>query len=235
MKTKTFGYKGTARIVGILYIIGTVAGILSASFLGIRNEPDYLAKIAENPNSLIIGATFVLIMGFALAMIPVFLYPVLKKHNEAAGVGYIIFRGGLETCTNIINVICYLALASLGAAYAAGADIAQLLSAGTALKAIITPSINTFAFGIGALILYTALYKYKLIPKWISVFGLIAILLHIASGGLVLFGLQEPFDTGSIIMNLPIAVQEMIMAVWLIIKGFNCGHKTEEDSKNDGK
>jgi len=48
----------------------------------------------------------------------------------------------------------------------------------------------------------------------------------------VLFGLQENFDTGSMIMNLPIAVQEMVMAVWFVVKGFN---KTEENSKNDGK
>ena len=213
-------YKKTGRIVGILYIVGTVAGVLSAPFLKARNEPDYLAKIAENPNALIVGSIFVLIMGLALAMIPAFMFPVLKKHSEAAGVGYIIFRGGLETCTNIVNVVCYLALSSLGAAYAAGADVTQLLGAGAAIKAIITPSVNTFAFGVGALILYTAFYKYRLIPKWISVFGFIAILLHIVSGVLVLFGLQEPFDTGSMIMNLPIAVQEMIMAVWLIINGF---------------
>jgi hypothetical protein len=77
------------------------------------------------------------------------------------------------------------------------------------------------------LILYTAFYKYRLIPRWISCFGLIAILLHIVSGVLVLFGLQEPFDTGSMIMNLPIAVQEMVMAVWLIIKGFT-NQETEE-------
>jgi len=87
--------------------------------------------------------------------------------------------------------------------------------------------VGAFVFGIGALIFYTALLKYRLIPRWISVFGLIAILLHIASGILVLFGLQEPFDTGSMIMNLPIAVQEMIMAVWLIIKGFRFKDESE--------
>jgi len=232
MKTKTYGYKGTARIVGILYIVGTVTGVLSTSFLGIRNEPDYLSKIAENPNSLVIGAILTLVMGFALAMIPVFMFPVLKKHSEAAGMGYIIFRGALETCTYIISAVCYLALSSLGAAYAAGTDTAQLLGAGEAIKAIANSSVGAFAFGIGALIFYSALYKYKLIPKWISVFGFIAILLHIASGALVMFGLQEPFDTGSMIMNLPIAVQEMVMAVWLIIKGFRAETKSKygEDS-----
>jgi DMSO reductase anchor subunit len=95
--------------------------------------------------------------------------------------------------------------------------------------------VTAFVFGIGAIIFYSALYKYKLIPRWISGFGIIAILLHIISGVLVLFGLQENFDTSSFIMNLPIAVQEMVMAVWLIIKGFNCENKPEEEQKNDNK
>jgi len=226
MKTKVYGYKSTARIVGILYIIGTLTGILSVSFLKVRNEPDYLAKIAENPNSLVMGAILTLVMGFALAMIPAFMFPILRKYSEAAGVGYVIFRGGLETCGYIISVVCYLALSSLNATEA---------SASAALNAIADSSVNVFVFGMGALIFYTALYKYRLIPRWISGFGIIAILLHIASGILVLFGLQENFDTGSLIMNLPIAVQEMIMAVWLIIKGFSCENKTEEDSKDDNK
>ena len=230
MSTKTYGDKGTARIVGTLYIIGTVAGVLSTSFLKARNEPDYLAKIAENPNSLVIGAILTLVMGFALALIPAFMFPVLKKHSETAGIGYIIFRGGLETCTYIISAVCYLALSSLSVLYMAGGDAVQLLGAGEAIKAIANSSVGAFAFGIGALIFYTALYKYKLIPRWISAFGFIAAFLHIASGTLVLFGLQEPFDTGSMIMNLPIALQEMIMAVWLIVKGFRCDKCADESA-----
>jgi len=226
MKAKNYGYKNTARIVGILYIIGTVAGILSVPFLKVRNEPDYFTKIAENPNSLVVGAILTLIMGFALAMIPAFMFPILKKHNEILGIGYIIFRGALETCGYIISVVCYLALSSLNATEA---------SAGAALNAIADSSVNAFVFGMGALIFYTALYKYSLIPRWLSGFGIIAILLHIVSGVLVLFGLQENFDTGSLVMNLPIAVQEMVMAVWLIIKGFNCENKPEEEQKNDNK
>jgi len=227
MKSNIYGYqKGTARIVGILYIIGTAAGILSVPFLTVTNAQEPLAKIAEHPNSLVTGAVLELVMGFALALIPAFMFPILKKHSEAAGVGYIIFRGALETCTYMISAVCFLALSLLGAAYKSGGDTAQLLSAGAALKAITDSSVTAFVFGTGALIFYTALYKYKLIPRWLSCFGIIAILLHIASGALVLFGLQKNFDPGSLMMNLPIAVQEMILAVWLIIKGFRCEDKS---------
>ena len=218
MKKEIYGYKGTARIVGSLYIIGTLAGTFSTPFLKVRNGPDYLVKIAENPNSLLIGAILILVMGFALALIPAIMFPILKKYNEALGVGYIVFRGALETCSYMINAVCCMALSSIGAAYAAGTR--DLLNAGAALKAVSDSSVTAFVFGAGAFIFYFALYKYRLIPKWLSGFGLAAVLLHIVSGVLVLFGLQENFDAGSLLMNLPIAAQEMIMAVWLIVKGF---------------
>jgi len=212
--------KKNARTIGILYIIGTAAGILSVPFLK-----------AENPSSLTMGAILELVMGIALAMIPAFVYPVLKAYSQAAGMGYVVFRGALETCTYIMKAACILALSSLGAVYAAGGQgAAQLTGAGAALKALADSSVTVFFFGAGALIFYTALYKYRLIPRWISGFGIAAVLLHIASGSLVLLGLQENFDIGSLMMNLPIAVQEMMMAVWLITKGFRCEDKLKEAS-----
>ena len=222
-KPYRYGDKKASRIVGILYITGTVAGVLSVPFLNIRNTPDYLNAIAYNPNSLVIGAVLELIMGFALAMIPAFMFPILKRYNEVLGVGYIIFRGALETCTYMIQATCNLALSSLGLAYAtAGTQNSDhFLIIGTMLNTIIDLPLGMFAFGFGALLFYSALYLYRLIPRWISGFGIIAILLHMAAGMLVLSGLQENFDKGSLLMNLPIAVQEMVMAVWLIIKGFH--------------
>ena len=218
---KELNYTKIARIIGILYIIGTAAGILSVPFISMKNSQDYLIEIAENPNKLIIGTILELVMGFALAMIPVFAFPILRKFNEIIGIGYIIFRSALETCTYIIQAVCLLALSSLGAAYAAGTQEAvHIFGAGMSLKAITDSSVNVFIFSAGALIFYSTLYIYRLVPGWLSGFGIIAILLHFVSGILVLFGLQENFDTGSLIMNMPIAVQEMVLAVWLIIKGF---------------
>ena len=73
----------TAIIVGVLFIIGTVAGILSVVFTGaILNAPDYLMKISANENKIIIGALFVLVMGFVLAMVPFIMFPIFKKHMK---------------------------------------------------------------------------------------------------------------------------------------------------------
>ena len=103
--------KKTARIVGALFIIGTVAGILSVVFTGpVLDDPDYLIKISANENQIIIGALLVLIMGFALAMVPVVLFPIFKKYNEALALGAVVFRGALEAAAYIAIVICWLLL-----------------------------------------------------------------------------------------------------------------------------
>ena len=221
MKIETYGCKGTARIVGILYIIGTIAGVLSVRFLNVRNGPEYLSRISEDTNAFVVGAILTLVMGIALALIPVFMFRILKALCVAVGIGYVVFRGALETCTYIISAVCYLALSSIGAAYASGMqDATSLLSAGMSLNALADSSVTVFFFTTGALIFYATLYKYKLVPRWISGIGIIAVFLHFASGIMTLSGLQENFDTGSLIMNMPIAAQEMILALWLIVKGF---------------
>jgi hypothetical protein len=80
---------------------------------------------------------------------------------------------------------------------------------------------TVFVFGLGALILYYLLYQSRLIPRWISIWGFIAIILHLATGILILFGWASEDSQWVTLMNLPILLQEMVMAVWLIVKGFN--------------
>ena len=223
-------YKKTGRIVGILFIIGTVAGVLCVPFLSSLKAPNYLVEMGNNVISLQIGAILLLIMAFSLAMVPAFMYPILKEYNEPLGIGYIIFRSAVETCTVVISVICLLLLSSLGAEYVAGGmqNTDRFQTLGGLLNTAYALPVSKYAWGVGAIIFYIALYKYKLIPRWISGWGLIAITLSMVSFVLVLFGLQEDFDTASLIMNLPIAVQEMVMAVWFITKGFQITDDTLE-------
>jgi hypothetical protein len=78
-------------------------------------------------------------------------------------------------------------------------------------------------FGIGALVLYSVLYRSRLLPRWISIFGLVTAVLITASAVLSMFeiGFNLPDGMFELILVMPIAVQEMVMAVWLIVKGFN--------------
>ncbi len=216
----------TARIVGVLFIIGTVAGILSVVFTGSTlSDPNYLIKVSENQNQIVTAALLVLTMGLALAMVPFVIFPVLKKHNEILALGYVVFRGALETVTAIAIVISWLFLLILSREYvAAGAPNASYFQTlGAVFLKGVDPisALGGIVFSLGALMLYTVFYQSKLIPRWISVWGFIAILLDLAACFLILFHFQSPSSTADTVMHLPILLQEMVMAVWLIVKGFN--------------
>jgi hypothetical protein len=210
----------TATLVGILYIIGTVAGALSLPLLGdILGAPDYLNRVAANPSRVVLGALLILVMGLALAMIPALMFPILKRWNEALAIGYVIFRGALETFTYMALVLCWLLLIVVAqqSVDSGAAGTAQFSSLGTLLVKAQEPiaAIVEIVFSLGALMLYSLLYQARLIPRWISGWGIVAAVLYLASGLTAMFGL----DLG--IVQLLMLVQEMVMAVWLIAKGFN--------------
>ena len=76
------------------------------------------------------------------------------------------------------------------------------------------------AFGLSALILNYALYGARLVPRWLSVWGLVGASLYMAAGAMVLYGL-EPLSTTQVVLEAPLGVQESALATWLIVKGFN--------------
>ena len=218
--------RNTAIIVGVLYIIGTVAGILSLTFTEpIRNAQDPLLYVSANENRVVIGALCVLTMGLALAMVPVMMYPILRKYNETLALGYVVFRSGLEAFTYIATVISWLYLVPLSQIHLqAGTPDASILQAlGTMLlNTEKIASITSIVFPLGALMFYSLLYQSKLIPRWISGWGLIAVLLHFVGGGLLdLFGIIPSMSAIQVALALPIALQEIVLAIWLIVKGFN--------------
>jgi len=219
-------YRKTASLVGVLFIIGTVAGILSVALSGsARDEARYLVDASANANQITIAALCVLLMGLALALVPIVLFPLLKKYNEVLALGYVVFRGALETVVYIAMTISWLVLIALSLEYvkAGTPDVAAFQTLGAILLAGIdaTNTILIIIFGLGALMLYTVFYQSKLIPRWLSVWGLVAIVLHLSTAFLIMFRFAPTLSPVIGAINFPIFLQEMVMAVWLIVKGFN--------------
>jgi len=219
----------SARVVGVLFIIGTAAGILSGIFtMPVFEAPEPLAAIETNPNQLITGAVFVLLMGFALAMIPAVLFPIFRKINESLAVGAVIFRGVLEAAAYIGIVLCWMLLIPLaGSRESAGAGGDAIFRLAYTMLLDGADWINlllAIVFSIGALMIYVLFYKSKLIPRWLSGWGLAGGILYLAAALLTMFDPQHPplsLDNGIGILMAPLALQEMVLALWLIVKGFN--------------
>ena len=166
--------KKIARMVGVLFIIGTAAGILSQIVVPILNAPDYLIKLSENKNRVILGVLLVLTMGISLSMMSVILFPIFRKYNEALALGAVIFRGALELVSYLGIAISWLLLLTLSQEYvSAGTPVVsnfQLM--GTMLRMDVNwfGHMLSIVFSIGALIVYYMFYKTKLVPTWLSLY-----------------------------------------------------------------
>jgi len=196
--------------IGVLYIIGTVALVLSVVVTdAVLTGPVFLTQIAAQPNQLAIGALLVLLAGFALAMVPVVFWPIGRRYNETLAMGYVVFRGGLETVIYIVGALGWLVLIALSKE----ADAGQLANFVRTTETVIWDQ-GAITFVLGALMFYFVLYQSRLVPRWLSTWGLVGAALGIVPplGGM--FGLSLG------ILVAPLALQEMVMAVWLIAKGF---------------
>ena len=216
-------YKKSGRLTGIAFIIATAAGVISVPLTSIINEENFLLKISESPNKLIASAFLIIIMGLACASIAMTIYPILSKHQKGLAIGALGFRI-VEAAAFIISASTIAVLVIIGKEFALAdsAKMTGLQIAGDVVKSAhsVIASNASFPFCIGALLYYIGFYKTKLVPNWLSIWGIIAILLHLVSCASVLFG-TDAFSTVSLGLNMPIALQEMVMAVWLLIFGFS--------------
>jgi hypothetical protein len=214
----------TSIIVGVLYIAGTVAGIISVVFGPDLDAPDFLANLSANEDQVFIRGLFEFTMAVLTVGIPFYLYPILKKYNEALALGHVVFRT-IETVFFTVGAISLLTLLTLSQEFViAGApDASYFQTLATLLLAVREWGggvFSTILFSLSALILNYILYQSKLIPRWLSVWGLIGVPLYLGSGFLPLFG-HDTRSTSFLLMEAPLALWEMVFAVWLIVKGFN--------------
>jgi hypothetical protein len=223
----------TATIVGVLFITATVTAIMGLGFLGSTLEPpDYLVNVSENETQVIIATLLELILAVSVMGIGVFMFPILKRYIESFALGYVVIRL-TEAIFIIVASISLLSLLTLSEEYVGGvADAALYLPSGTLLLALRDWAFvfGTLIFlGLGGLPLYYLLYRSRLVPRWLSVWGLIGATLILITGILGLFGL-DPESNVTTLLALPIALQEMIFAVRLIIRGFDAAAMAPESA-----
>lgn len=198
--------------IGVLYIIGTVGMVLSAVVTNaILSDPAYLAQVAAQSNQVAVGALLLLAAGLALALVPVVFWPIGKRYNETLAMGYVVFRGAIETVIYIAGALCWLLLIALSKEPDAG----PLAGFVRTTETVMWDQLLAIPFVLGALMFYVVLYQSRLVPRWLSAWGLVGAVLYIVAPLGSMFALSLGF------FMAPLALQEMVMAVWLIARGFN--------------
>jgi hypothetical protein len=216
----------TAIVVGALFITATVTAAAVAVLWGpVLTASDPLLEASQNASALQVGALLELIAALAVVAIPVAVYPVLRRHDHALAVGYVAARTveGVFLVAGVISVLVLLTMADAGAEVAvaeagAGLPDTMIVALGDWAGYVASP----LFLCVGALAFYSVLFRARLVPRWLSGASLLTALLYLPTVALAIIGVVGPDGTTPELMVLaaPFALMEMVLALWLIAKGF---------------
>lgn len=222
-----YSTKNVGRILGAFFLGVMVLWYIGYALLdSILNTPDYLLSIYPHKTKITIGVLFELLEVAGVLGITYLLYPILKKYHESLALGYFGFRV-FESIMLIVALLCPLILITLSQQYIeiGTEDDAYFETLGILLKTTREDwSLYVLAFfhPMAALPLYYFLYKTKLIPRFLSIWGFLAALFVLVDQVLFeSFGLGLGRIGGNPISGIPMGLNEIFLGIWLMIKGFS--------------
>jgi hypothetical protein len=189
------------------------------SILGVE---DYLASVSTEKTQVVMASLLEIINCVMVVGIAALMYPLIKQNSGFLGIGYVGFRV-IEASILIAAVLCPLLLVVLSQEYdfvgsGAGAYFETLGVLIKSAREYLTGLLTATFFSLGALLFYYFLYQTKIVPRFIAVWGFIAVPLMLAWNLIEAFGISLSFG---IVFGLLIILNEIFLGVWLIAKGFN--------------
>ena len=215
--------KQKTRWTGILILIGMVAGIFSVA--PAIDSPNYLSEGATNFNQVIIAAIFQLLMSLAYIGIAIFLFPIIRQTSIHLSVGFLSFRI-IAVTLSFLGTLLLLSTLILSQDFVtqSAPNLAFYETFGHLLKSTrdyINHIFMVIVLCLGNVLLYVSFIKTKLIPEWLSIWGIFSCCLSILASLLVLFGMIEIITSEYLLLNAPTGLQELVLAFWFIFKGLN--------------
>ena len=206
----------TALAAGALYLL-TFVSIPTLALYGAIHDPNYI--VGRGPDTeVIIGGILEIIVALAGIGTAVALYPVLRKQNEGIALGFVGSRI-LEAGTIFAGVAFLLTVVALRQA-GAGADAVIIGQTLVTLYDRIFLIGQSFMPAVNDLLLGFLLYQSRLVPRSLSLIGLIGAILLVAGDIAVLFGLIGQHAPSTALAAIPVALFEFSLGVWLVVKGF---------------
>ncbi|MBF9016341.1 MULTISPECIES: DUF4386 domain-containing protein [unclassified Oceanispirochaeta] len=212
--------------IGCLIITSLIAGILSS--VPALEKPDFLITLGSKNVQVLIAVFFQSIMAVSYTFIAALLYPIVKKYSENAAIGYFSFRI-IGAGFLYIGIVTLLSLLFFSKSFiSAGQTEAAFYHTTSELIRLVRDWLNhaglILPWSIGGLILYHSLYKIKIIPEWLSIWGIISSFLTMIITFLFIMDLVKITSVMYFAFNMPAAFFEITLAVFLLVKGFNSNY-----------
>ena len=216
-------YNRTARIAGALFLVAMVTSLMGGVWLeSIVAAEDYLATASANETQVLLGVLLELINCLGVLGIAAVLFPLMRRHNEALAAGYLGTRV-VESVVLAVAAVSPLLIFTLSQEYlaAGAADAAYFETAGALVMAArgqLASLLTPIFFSLAALLLYIFLYQTKLVPRFISMWGLIAVVALFTWNMVEAFGLHI---SAGMVFALPMILNEIFLGLWLLVRGFS--------------
>jgi hypothetical protein len=212
-----------ATTAGVLFLVGTAAGVLS--IVGAADGPNYLRELVANGTRVIVGALFQCVTAGAYVGVAIALYAVLRRHGPTAAAGFLGFRIAAGIL-NMVGALILLLLLDLSKQFlGAGAPASSHFQTLGALLRDARDGMNhvamVLALSVGDAMYYWVLYRARLVPRWLSGWGFAGLALAICASLLVMCRLIEVVTPTYAALMAVLALQQLALAIWLIVKGFN--------------
>jgi hypothetical protein len=219
-KEGTNKFRITAKVVGVVYIAGFIVGIGGNIMIQSNiSAPNHLSTVLANSTMVTIGAILWLMAVIGDAAHGVLMFPVLKQHSERMAVGYLAARI-VDAVFIALMVLLLLLQIPLGSEYlkteSANTFYLQSLSTVTVQASQYAYALGMSAVGLAGLMLCYTMYKAKLVPRWLAMWGMVGY-------AVIFFGmLSDIMGSGlGLVSSLPGGLWEVFVGVWLVAKGFS--------------
>lgn len=210
------------RIVGVLFLVQMTTAVISYSVIlePILSKPYFLNELAASPTRVRMAMLLDLICGAAVFAIAILLYPILKQYSERVALWYAGQRL-TELVGFMVSGILLLTMLKIGQDLVGGAagEASHLRELGLYLRSTrgSMQNISLLIYCLGAWSFYGLLFYSKLIPRFISIWGLLAVTLLFIEITANLFATS----VGGLAIMMPLGLNEIFLGIWLIFKGFN--------------
>ena len=221
-------------MVATLFLVTAAVSISTALILDpLLKAPNYLAGLSPNTAAVGLGALGWSINNIGIVFIAVFMYPLLRKLDETAAVGYLAMRI-IEGTVMMFGIVATLTLISLSGEFIkAGAPLSSWYQTlGDSLlraRLLALSGVSLPLLGLGGCIFTWQLVRFRLVPRVISVVGLVGYALILFAGIASWFGVINVSPSGNAsVLAIPVAVFEIILLpFWLFFRGFKMPEATE--------
>jgi hypothetical protein len=210
----------TSRMLGVAFVLQFVTSIVSGMLLRPRwfvagDIAQSLRSIAENPSLLRFCILLDMLTALGVIFLGAVLFVTLRKQNEKlalTGLGFYILEGALLAASRMAT----FSLLGLSQEFAASrpAEVLRLATLAFDSMVFVGGTLHMVAFVAGAILFYFLLDQSRLVPRPLSLWGLVTVLPFALGAPLAILGVEFPF-----ILYAPYIPFELMIGLWILVKG----------------